>query len=73
MLRNLIGPASSRIDAIKLFTEISVIPLDDEEEAQRNFYKEKTCYYFCIFVEQIRMVTKDRDLRDEYNALLNSK
>ena len=36
-------------------------------------YKEKTCLYFCIFIEQIQMVTKNRDLRDEFKALYNTQ
>ena len=73
VLRNLICPPSTRIEAIKLFTEISVIALDDEEESLRNHYKEKTCMYFCIFIEQISAVTKGRDLRDEHRSLQGTK
>lgn len=65
MLRNLICPAGTRIDAIKLFTEISIISLDDEEEQMKNHYKEKTCMYYCIFIEQIQSFTHGRDLRQE--------
>jgi hypothetical protein len=32
ILRNLIAPTSTRIDAIKLFTEIATTSLDDEED-----------------------------------------
>lgn len=73
VLRNLVCPPSTRIEAIRLFTEISVIPLDDEEEAMKMHYKEKTCMYFCIFIEQIAAVTKGRDLRDENRSLAGTK
>jgi len=29
-------------------------------------YKEKTCLFYCIFIEQIYLVTKGRDLREEF-------
>jgi exportin-1 len=32
ILRNLIAPPSTRLEAIKLFTEISQVSLEDEEE-----------------------------------------
>jgi len=69
----LIGPPSTRIEAIKLFTEISAVDLSGEEEAYRNLYKEKICMFYCIFVEQIINVTKGRDLRQEYESLHGTK
>lgn len=73
VLRNLIAPPSTRIEAIKLFTEISQVSLKDEEEAYQNMYKEKTCMFYCLFIEQIQNVTKNRDLRDEYQTLSQTK
>lgn len=73
VLRNLVGPASTRIEAIKLFTEISTISLVDEEESVQQHYKEKTLIFFCLFIEQIAIVTKGRDLRQEHTTLLHSK
>ena len=51
VLRNLIGPPSTRIEAIKLFTEISQVDLKDEEEDYQIMYKEKICMFYCIFIE----------------------
>jgi hypothetical protein len=73
VLRNLIAPPSTRIEAIKLFTEISQVSLKDEEESFQNMYKEKTCMFYCLFIEQIQNVTKNRDLRDEYQTLAQTK
>jgi hypothetical protein len=73
VLRNLIGPPSTRIEAIKLFTEISQVDLKDEEEAYQIMYKEKICMFYCIFIEQIAHVTKNRDFRDEYEALKKTR
>ena len=39
----------------------------------KNFYKEKICMFFCIFIEQIGIVTKNRDLREEHVTLVNTK
>ena len=68
-MRNLIAPPSTRLEAIKLFTEISSVSLEDEEESLRKMYQEKTCLFYCLFIEQIRNVTKGRDLRTEYTTL----
>lgn len=73
VLRNLIGPPSTRIEAIKLFTEISQVDLKDEEEAYQIMYKEKICMFYCIFIEQIAHVTKNRDFRDEYETLKKTR
>ena len=73
VLRNLIAPPSTRIEAIKLFTEISQVNLSDEETNNQNLYREKICLFYCLFIEQISNVTKQRDFRDEYQTLLNSK
>ena len=75
ILRNLIAPPSTRLEAIKLFTEISAVSLEDEDENMRKMYQEKTCLFYCLFIEQIRNVTKGRDLRTEYTTLAanNSK
>jgi hypothetical protein len=72
ILRNLIQPNSTRIEAIKLFTEISQVSLEDEDEQYKNLYQEKTCLYYCIFIEQIQIVTKQRDLRTEFQNLYNT-
>lgn len=73
ILRHLIQPASTRLEAIKLFTEVSQVDLSQEEEAYQTGYREKTCLFYCIFVEQIGAVTKGRDLRAEYQQLVGSK
>ena len=73
ILRNLIVPTSTRLEAIKLFTEVSQVDLQAEPEEYRNGYKEKTCMFYCIFIEQIQTVTKGRDLREEYRALVATK
>jgi hypothetical protein len=51
VLRKLIEPNQTRIEAIKLFTEISQVSLEDEDENMKIMYKEKTCMYYCIFIE----------------------
>ena len=66
VMKNLIAPPSTRIEAIKLFTEISQVDLKGEEESYQNMYKEKICMFYCLFIEQIQNVTKGRDLRQEY-------
>ena len=73
MLRNLIGPPSTRIEAIKLFTEISGVSLKDEEEEYQKMFKEKICMFYCLFIEQIQNVTKGRDLREEFESLKATK
>jgi len=54
----LIAPPSTRIEAIKLFTEISQVNLSDEQQDYQNMYREKTCLFYCLFIEQIANVTK---------------
>lgn len=73
ILRNLIQPTSTRLEAIKLFTEVSQVDLSKEEEAYRNGFKEKICMFYCVFIEQIASVTKGRDLRQEYQSLVGGK
>ena len=51
ILTNLVCPTSTRIEAIKLFQEISAVSLADEEESVRNQYKETICMWLCIFIE----------------------
>lgn len=36
-------------------------------------YKEKICMFYCLFIEQIAHVTKNRDLREEYTSLAKTK
>lgn len=72
-MRNLIAPPSTRIEAIKLFTEISQVNLSDESEEYQTLYREKTCLFYCLFIEQIANVTKQRDFREEYQNVSGSK
>ena len=73
VLRNLIAPPSTRIEAIKLFTEISQVNLSEEKDEYQTLYREKTCLFYCLFIEQIANVTKQRDFRDEYQNVHGSK
>lgn len=47
--------------------------LSEEEEAYQKVYKEKICMFYCIFIEQIGHVTKQRDLREEFKNLVKTK
>lgn len=66
ILNNFITPSSSRIEAIKVFTEISCLDLKDQDAADQVRIKEKLCMLFCIFISKIAEVTKNRSLDEEY-------
>lgn len=73
VINNFLAPASSRIEAIRCFTEIASLPLDDAEEEEKKSCKEKICMYFCLFIQKITEITKNRSLVEEYKQVLNSK
>ena len=55
-------PAVTRLDSIKLFTEVVQIDLSDEDDNLKATYKERKCLLFCVFVECIVTTIKGRDL-----------
>jgi exportin-1 len=69
IINNFLGPASSRIEAIRCFTEIASLQLDDSDEAEKRSCKEKICMYFCLFIQKITEITKNRSLVDEFKTL----
>lgn len=70
VLRHFIVPSQTRLDSIKLFREVVQIDLSDEDEALQKAYKERKCLLFCNFIDCIYNIVKGRDLRQEYETLL---
>jgi exportin-1 len=74
ILRHFIFPSVTRLDSIKLFTEVVQINLEEEEDPQiKAMYKERKCLLFCIFIECIVNTVKGRNLREEYQTLLQKR
>jgi Exportin 1-like protein len=86
ILNHFLVPNTSRIEAIKCFGEIAALlgPPDTEgktvltnvapvqtEENRPN--QEKLCLYFCIYIQKIVEITKNRSLLDEFNSVRGSK
>lgn len=87
-MNNFIVPNSSRIEAIKCFGEIAAIlgPTESDGKTLTGAYnqgvgdkpenranQEKLCLYFCIFIQKIAEITKNRNLVDEFNSVKGSK
>lgn len=66
ILNNFLVPNSSRIEAIRCFGEIASLNLADSDPAEQRAIKEKLCLYFCIFIQKIAEITKNRNLTEEY-------
>jgi hypothetical protein len=82
-------PNSSRIEAIKCFGEIAALmcPPDGEGKILTNASEsvkpgdnpenrpiiEKLCLYFCIFIQKIVEITKNRNMLDEFRNVQGSK
>ena len=66
-------PSTSRIEAIKCFGEIASLNFDDCEATEKRAIKEKLCFYFCMFVQKITEISKNRSLVDEFKAVAGSK
>lgn len=86
ILNNFLVPNTSRIEAIKCFGEISALlcPSDTDNKTLTNISAEnssaenrpnqdKLCLYFCIFVQKIVEITKNRNLVDEFNSVKGGK
>jgi len=74
LLTHFIVPIHSRIEAIKCFTEIASLTFDEvEDPVVKNGYLEKLCYYYCLFINSIADLTKNRDLTEEYKSVQQSK
>jgi hypothetical protein len=81
-------PNSSRIEAIKCFGEIASLftPTESESKMLSNANTtnpadlpenrpnlEKLCLYFCVFIQKIVEITKNRDLVDEFKSVQGTK
>jgi hypothetical protein len=88
ILQNFLVPPSSRIEAIKCFGEIAALftPVESEskiltntplqnpaELAENRPNLEKLCLYFCVYIQKIAEITKNRNLLDEFNTVQGSK
>lgn len=73
IINNFLAPSTSRNEAIRCFTEIASLSLDDSDEAEKRACKEKTCLFFCYFVAKIAEITKNRSLLEEFQSLQGSK
>ena len=74
LLTHFIVPISSRIEAIKCFTEIASLTFSEVDDPNvKNGYLEKLCYYYCLFIKSIADLTKDRDLTMEYESVKDTK
>jgi exportin-1 len=73
ILNNFVVPNTTRIEAIKCFTEIASLDFSEMDPAEQRALKEKVCLYFCLFVSKIAEVTKNRSLVDEYKSIVGSK
>jgi hypothetical protein len=73
IINNFLQPSSSRNEAIRCFTDIAGLSFADCDPAETRAYKEKTCIYFCMFVQKIAEITKNRSLYDEFKNVENSK
>lgn len=50
ILNNFVVPSSTRIEAIKCFTEIASIDFKDLSPSEQRGIQEKVCMYFCLFI-----------------------
>lgn len=73
ILNNFLVPTSSRIEAIKCFGEIASLNFDESDPAEQRAVKEKLCLYFCLFIQKITEITKNRNLVDEFRSVQGGK
>jgi exportin-1 len=73
IINNFLAPSTSRNEAIRCFTEIASLNLDDADESEKRSCKEKICLYFCMFISKIAEITKSRSLYDEFKNVENTK
>ena len=73
ILNNFIVPSQTRIEAIKCFTEIASLDLSDLNPLEQRALKEKICLYFCVFIQKISEVTKNRSLEEEFKQVQGGK
>lgn len=87
ILNNFIVPNTSRIEAIKCFGEIAALLCPPEADGkiltntkanpsldpENRPNQEKLCLYFCIFIQKIVEITKNRSLFDEFSNVKGSK
>jgi exportin-1 len=73
ILNNFVVPATTRIEGIKCFTEIATLPIEELSPMEQRATKEKICLYFCIFIQKITEITKNRSLVDEYSSIAGGK
>lgn len=88
ILQNFLVPNSTRIEAIKCFGEISALftPNESENKVLTNATQqnpadlpenrpnlEKLCLYFCVYIQKIVEITKNRNLLDEFNSVKDTK
>jgi len=73
IINNFLAPSTSRIEAIRCFTEIASLSLEEADENEKRGCKEKLCMYFCMFIQKINEITKNRSLVEEYKNVQNTK
>jgi exportin-1 len=71
LINKYIIPPTTRIEAIKCFTEISSLSFEEMKESPQIVQqcKERLCYYFCLLMNQIGTMTKQRSLLQEYESV----
>ena len=88
ILNNFLVPNTSRIEAIKCYGEIAALLCPPESDGKilinnpltppsadpaNRPNQEKLCLSFCVFIQKIVEITKNRSLLDEFNSVKNSK
>lgn len=73
ILNNFVLPATTRVESIKCFTEVASLDLKDVEPGEVRRFQEKMCLFFCIFVQRVAEVTKQRSLEEEYQNVVQAK
>jgi exportin-1 len=73
ILNHFLVPTTSRIEAIRCFTEIASLQLEDSDELEKRAIKEKICMYFCLFIQKVMEIIKNRSLIDEFKQVQGSK
>lgn len=73
VINHFLAPTQTRIEAIRCFTEIASLSLEDADENEKRGCKEKICMYYCLFIQKITEFTKNRSLVDEYRNVANTK
>ena len=64
LINKYILPAQTRIEAIKCFTEISSLKFEEvvDQPQMVQTCRERLCYYYCLLMQQIGTMTKNRSL-----------